>query len=49
MEGSETPTPASLGPCKGRARGTQFQAFAEDEIEDEDGMSSCPVEILGNV
>ena len=43
MEGSETPTPASLGPCQGRARGTQFQAFAEDEVEDEDAdeFMSC--------
>ena len=50
MKGSETSTPASLGSCQGRARGTQFQAFAEDEVEDEDGnMSLCPVEILGNV
>ena len=39
MEGSETPTPASLGPCQGRARGTQFQAFAEDEDGDE--VMSC--------
>ena len=43
VEGSETPTPASLGSCQGRARGTQFQAFAEDEVEDEDGdeFMSC--------
>ena len=41
VEGSETPTPASLGPCQGRAGGTQFQAFDEDEIEDEDEFMSC--------
>ena len=39
VEVSETPKPASLGPCKGRARGTQFQAFAEDEDGDE--FMSC--------
>ena len=36
MKGSETSTPASLGSCQGRARGTQFQEFVEDEVEDED-------------
>ena len=39
VEGSETPTPASLGPCQGRARGAQFQAFDEDEDGDE--FMSC--------
>ena len=36
MKGSETSTPASLGSCQGRARGTQFQEFVEDEDEDGD-------------
>ena len=40
VEGSETPTPASLGPCQGRARGTQFQAFVEDE-ENRGNIGEC--------
>ena len=40
MKGSETSTPASLGSCQGRARGTQFQAFVEDEDGDEENRGN---------
>ena len=40
MKGSETSTPASLGSCQGRARGTQFQAFVEDE-ENRGNIGEC--------
>ena len=49
MKGSETSTPASLGSCQGRARGTQFQAFAEDEDGDEDGDDDGDEENRGNI
>ena len=48
MKGSETLTPASLGSCQGRAHGTQFQEFVEDEVEDEDGDEDGDEENRGN-